>query len=91
MGINLIKPDFMTEGIRKSRLTQAIYNMKDEAMLKAIEAMVDHYESLQPKVEFDHRELLGTLTDEEAEEMHRIVKEMRKCDCDDCRLDNGRY
>lgn len=60
---------------RKLNLIKAILKIENEAVLSAIETIVDHSADLSKLSKADFSDLLGSLSEEEAESMKKIIEE----------------
>ena len=77
---------------RQMKLIYAILDIKDDVTLSALEAIVGKYAIENPKAKPDWSDVIGTMTEEEAEEMKKIIeKNFENINPDDWRLDNGRH
>jgi hypothetical protein len=66
---------YMRRDARKTNLIHAILNMDNEETLSAIQAIVDEY-TRNAKIEKpDFSDIVGIMTDEEAEAMKKVIKD----------------
>lgn len=92
MDVISVKPYFMPGLARKTQLILAIQDIEDDATLSALEAIVNQYALANPRAKPDWSDVIGTITDEEAAEMKKIIEEtFENINPDDWRHGNGRH